>query len=165
LQVIEHLPEQRLHHVGIALFVRMRESVAARRGRRADRKQLRAVVTQGVAQIVQPNAMCQLAIKKADHVAPWRECPTLFVDPILGSQTADHPDGDELAKLIEYDRTVLGWFWFFHLLTSLVGSQPKPTTFLLFRKSLWDDCEYFTLFQKEIVFTDIAQLPSTTNIS
>jgi hypothetical protein len=132
LQVIEHLPEQRLHHVGIALFVRMRESVAARRGRRADRKQLRAVVTQGVAQIVQPNAMCQLAIKKADHVASWRKCPTLFVDPILGGQTADHPDGDELAKLIEYDRTVLGWFWFFHLLTSLVGSQPKPTTFLLF---------------------------------
>jgi hypothetical protein len=89
-------------------------------------------VTQGVAQIVQPNAMCQLAIKKADHVAPWRECPTLFVDPILGGQTADHPDGDELAKLIVYDRTVLGWFWFFHRLTSLVGSQPKPTTFLLF---------------------------------
>ena len=132
MKVIEHLPEQRLHHVGIALFVRMRESVAARWGRRADRKQLRAVVTQGVAQIVQPNAMCQLAIKKADHVAPWRECATLFVDPILSGQTADHPDGDELAKLIEYDRTVLGWFWFvFH--TGFFGRKPpKANHFLIF---------------------------------
>jgi hypothetical protein len=43
-------------------------------------------------------------------MAPWRECPALLVHPIFGGQTADHPDKDELAKLIEDDRTVLGWF-------------------------------------------------------
>ena len=59
--------------------------------------------------------MCQLAIKKAKHVAPWRACPTLFVDPILSGLTADRPNGDALAKLIENDKTVLDWFWFvFH---------------------------------------------------
>jgi transposase-like protein len=29
----------------------------------------------------------------------------------------------------KYDRTVFSWFWFFHQLAFLVGSQPKPTTF------------------------------------
>ncbi|MFQ3270019.1 MAG: hypothetical protein ACI9A1_000330 [Lentimonas sp.] len=26
----------------------------------------------------------------------------------------NHPDRDELAKLVKYDVTVLSWFWLFH---------------------------------------------------
>lgn len=69
--MIEHLPEQGLHHVGVAALVRMRESVATRRRGTAYREQLCAVVKQRVTQIVQPDAMSELAIQQADHLAPW----------------------------------------------------------------------------------------------
>ena len=116
LQMLEHLPGQRLHHVRVAAFVRMRESVAARRGRPAHSQELRTVVAQSVTQIVQPRAMNQVAVKQAHDMTPRRKSPALSVHPILGGQTANHPDRDELAKLIKDDRTVLGWFWlvFFH---------------------------------------------------
>ena len=100
LQMIEHLPEQRLHHVGVALPVRIGESVATRRGRPAHGEKLRAVVAQGITQIVQPDAMGKLAIQQADHVAPRSKRTTLFIHPILGGQAANHPHRDELAKLI-----------------------------------------------------------------
>ena len=113
--MLEHLPEQRFHHVGVALPVRIGESVATRRGRPAHGEKLRAVVAQGITQIVQPDAMGKLAIQQADHVAPRSKRTTLFIHPILGGQAANHPHRDKLAKLIEDDRTVLGWFWwFFH---------------------------------------------------
>jgi hypothetical protein len=65
-------------------------------------------------------------------VAPWRECPALLVHPILGGQTANHPDRDELAKLIENEKTVLAWFWLvFH--TGFLGRKPpKANHFLTF---------------------------------
>jgi len=56
----------------------------------------------------------ELAIQQADHMAPWGKGSTLFIDLILGGQITNHPIGDELAKLIEDDRTVLGWFGFVH---------------------------------------------------
>ena len=128
--MIEHLPEQSLHHIGITVLVRMRESVAARRRGTPYRKQLRTVVAQSVTQIIEPDAMGELAIQQTDYVAPWRKRPALLVDPILLCQRADHSHRDELAKLIEDGTPVLGWFWlFFHQLTSLVGSPPEPTTF------------------------------------
>ncbi len=83
LQVIEHLPEQRLHHVRIAFFICVRELIATRQGRPAHGEKLRAVVAQGATQIVQPGAMREVAIQQADHMAPRRKCPALFVDPIL----------------------------------------------------------------------------------
>lgn len=70
LQMVEHLPEQRLHHVRVAAFVRMRESVAARRSRPAHGQELRTVVAQRVTQIVQPRAMNQVAVKQADDMTP-----------------------------------------------------------------------------------------------
>lgn len=107
----------------------MRESVVARRCRPAHGEKLRAVVAQGVTQIVQPGAMDEVAVKQACDMALRRECLALFVHPILGSQAANHPNGDELTKLIENDRPVLGRFWLFFALASLVGSRPEPTTF------------------------------------
>ena len=108
----------------------MRESVATRRRGTTYRKQLRTVVAQSVTQIIEPDAMGELAIQQTDYVAPWRKRPALLVNPILLCQRADHSHRDELAKLIEDGTTVLGWFWlFFHQLTSLIGSPPKPTTF------------------------------------
>ena len=40
LQMIEHLPKQRFHHVGVALLVWMRESLATRRSRPAHSEKL-----------------------------------------------------------------------------------------------------------------------------
>lgn len=130
--MIEHLPEQSLHHTGITVLVRMRESVAARRRGTAYREQLRTVVPQCVTQIVQPDAVGELAIQQADNVAPWRKRPALLIDSILFGQRADHPDGDELAKLIEDDRTVFGWFWLlFH--TGFLGRKSaRANHFLTF---------------------------------
>ena len=117
----------------------MGKAVAAGRRGAANGKELRAMVTQGVADVVEPDRMGKLRVKQAHDVAPSRECPALFVDSVLGGQIANHSHRDELAKLIEDDVTVLGWFWLFHNSVSLVGNHPKPTTFsnLLFMAMGW----------------------------
>jgi hypothetical protein len=47
---------------------------------------------------------------------------------MIGCQITNHPHWDELAKLIKYDVTVLGWFWLFHnWLPWSEAAQSQPT--------------------------------------
>lgn len=128
--MLKHLPEQSFHHVGIASFVVMGKTVATGWGRASNPKELGTVMAQGITQVVQSNAVGQLAIKKADNVAPRRKCPALLVHLILRCQAAHHPNRGKLAKLIEYYRTIFGWFWLFHILDFPGRKSPKANHFL-----------------------------------
>ena len=81
LQMPQHLPEQRLHHVAVALPIGMRKSVSARGNRSPDRPELGRMMPQGVADVVKPDGMGQLRKEQTDHMTPWREGARLFIDP------------------------------------------------------------------------------------
>jgi len=43
-------------------------------------------------------------------MAPGLKCPRLFIDPMINGKFANHPDWNKFAQLIDYNRTMLGWF-------------------------------------------------------
>lgn len=88
--------------------------------------------------------MCKLAIQQTDYVAPRGKRTTLFVYFVFLGQRADHSYWDELAKLIENDTTVLGWFWLFFHSGFLGRKPPKANLFFSFYTSLWDGCDSFS---------------------
>jgi hypothetical protein len=50
---------------------------------------------------------------------------------MLGGQITNHPHGDELAKLIEDDRTVLGWLVWVVSSLGFLGRKPAETNHFL----------------------------------
>ena len=101
LQVSEHLPEQRLHHVAVALPVRMRKAVSTRRHRSPDRPQLGRMMPQGVADVVKPDGMGQLRKEQTDHMTPRREGARLFIDPVTAGQFFCQMRRGKFTKLMQ----------------------------------------------------------------
>jgi hypothetical protein len=76
--VLKHLPEQSFHHFGIASFVGMGKTVATGWGHASNSKELDTVMAQGITQVVQPNAVGQLAIKQANNPT-LKTCPSFCI--------------------------------------------------------------------------------------
>lgn len=123
LQRTEDLPEERFHHVAVAVFVRMGKAIAARWSRPANPAEFGLVVAQTIAHVVEPYRMGEVAIKQTHDMAPRRKRATLTLHPILVRKLSDHPGRDGLAKLIKHADAVLGWFWFF-IHTGFLGRKP-----------------------------------------
>ena len=118
LQVSEHLPEQRLHYVAVALPVGMRKAVSTRRHRSPDRPQLGRMMPQGVADVVKPDGMGQLRKEQTDHMTPRCEGARLFIDPVTASQFFCQMRRDKFTKLMQCAAV-------------LFGRNPLPSTFFI----------------------------------
>ena len=121
LQVSEHLPEQRLHYVAVALPVGMRKAVSTRRHRSPDRPQLGRMMPQGVADVVKPDGMGQLRKEQTDHMTPRCEGARLFIDPVTAGQFFCQMPPDKFTKLMQCAAVVFGRRRVFHTADSLVG--------------------------------------------
>ena len=109
LQMGKHRPEELLGHRRVAMFVSVRESVAAGRGGAPDARQPADMVAQGVAHVVEADRVGQLGVEHGDHVAPSREGPGLGLHPAGLRQFSDEMAGDEIAKLGQDTELASGW--------------------------------------------------------
>ena len=123
LQMRKGLPEQFLHHVAVAMFVRMGKRVAARRHNASDRCQLRGTVSQRVTDIIEPDGMGELSEKKGHHVAPRREGPRLLVYPVFAGGFFRLMRRDKFTKLMQCAAVVLDRRNFLLPADSLVGTE------------------------------------------
>jgi len=76
-------PEKILHHIAIASFVSMRESVAGGCDCSTETTKPTGMNTQCVTDIVKSDGMSKLGKEQTDHVAPSRECSSLLVNAVL----------------------------------------------------------------------------------
>ena len=140
----QHLPEQRLHHVAVALPIGMRKSVSARCNRSPDRPELGRMMPQGVAVVVKPDRMGQLRKEQTDHMTPRREGARLFIDLVTAVQFFRQMRRDKFTKLMQCAAVVFGRRRVFHTADSLVGIRRRPPFLSLFERQfhyiLWDGC-------------------------
>ena len=136
LQMPQHLPEQRLHHVAVALPIGMRKSVSARCNRSPDRPELGRMMPQGVADLVKADGMGQLRKEQTDHMTPWREGARLFIDPVLPGEFFRQMRRDEFTKLMQGAAVVFRRRYVFHTADSLVGIRRRPPFFNPARKGV-----------------------------
>ena len=114
-QVIHHLPKQLLGHLGRSLPVGIGKPVAAGRARTANSRQRARVQLQGITHVIQANAMGQLRIAQAHHMAPRAEGPCLLLHACLSGQVRDPMGWNIVAELTENCEFRRGWkFGFFH---------------------------------------------------
>jgi hypothetical protein len=136
LQMSKDLPEQLLHHVAVAMLVRMGKRIAARRHCTSDGHQLRCMVSQRITDIIEPDRMCQLGENQGHHVAPRCEGPRLLVDPMFTGEFFGYMRRDKFANLMQCAAVVFGRRYVFHQPDSLVGIQRRPPFLTRFFKSL-----------------------------
>jgi hypothetical protein len=129
LQMAKNFPEKLLHHVAVAMLVRVRKRVASGRYSAPDRSQLASVMAKRIAHIVESDRMGKLREKKAHHVAPRGEGPSPLVHTVLAGKFFRHVRRDKFTKLMQCAAVVLGRRYCFHALDSLVGIQRRPPFF------------------------------------
>jgi len=130
LQMGQHRPEEPLGHRRVAVFVRVREAVAAGRGGAANPGQPAGMVMRGVADVVQADCVGQLRVEHGHHMAPRAERARLGLDAGFPRQFSDQMAGYEIAKLSQDTELASGWSWsfpgfIFH--TRLLAQPAKPT--------------------------------------
>ena len=126
LEVPKDAPKQFLHHVTVAVLVRVRERVAAWRHRPTYRSKFCAMVTKAITDIVQPNRMSELSEKKTHHVTTRRKGSGLLVHTVLLRKFCRQMRGDEFTKLMQCAAVMLGRRYFFHTSDSLVAIRRRP---------------------------------------
>lgn len=126
LKVAKDRPEQFLHHVAIAVLVRMRERIAARRNSTPNRSKFSSMVAKAVTDIVQSNRMSELRKQKAHHLTPRRKGSSLFVYTMLLRKFCRQMRRDEFTKLMQCAAVMLGRRYVFHTSDSLVGIRRRP---------------------------------------
>lgn len=126
LKVSQDAPKQLLHHIAVAVLVRVRERVTAWRNHTTDRSKFGGVVPEAVADIVQPNRVGQLRKQKTNHVAPRSEGAGLLVHAMLAGKFFRQVRRDEFTKLMQCAAVVLGRRYLFHAMDSLVGIRRRP---------------------------------------
>ena len=129
LQMLKHLPEKSLHHLGVAILVRVRKGIAAWGHRSPDHRQSGCVMAQRVADIVQSDGMGQLCKKQTHYMAPGRKGARLFIDPVFAGQFLRQVRRDKFTKLMQCVRIMLGRRYLFHTTDSLVGIRRRPPFF------------------------------------
>ena len=79
----------------------MREVVAARRRGSAQTGQRTRMQPQGIANVIETNAMSQLRVKQRNHVTPGTEGPGFLIRLGLASNLRDQEFRNEVANLPE----------------------------------------------------------------
>jgi len=130
LKMSEDRPEQFLHHVAVAVLVRVRERVTRWCNRPPDRSKFGSVVAKAVAHVVQSDRMGQLGEQKAHHVAPRSVGARLFVHAMLARKFFRQVRRDEFTKLMQCAAVVFGRRYCFHTSDSLVGIRRRPPFFI-----------------------------------
>ena len=126
LEVPQHAPKQFLHHVAVAVLVRMRERVAPRRHRPTNRSKFCAMMTKAVADVVQPNRMSELSEKKTHYVTPRGKGSGFLVHTVLLRKFCRQMRRDKFTKLMQCAAVMLGRRYFFHTSDFLVGIRRRP---------------------------------------
>lgn len=126
LEMTKDSPKQFLHHVAVAVLVRVRESVAAWWHRPANGYKFCPMVAKAITDIVQPNRMSQLSEKKTHYVTPRSEGSSSFVHSVLLRKFCRQVRRDEFTKLMQCAAVMLGRRYLFHTSDSLVGIRRRP---------------------------------------
>jgi len=132
LQMREHRPEQRLGHFRVALAVGVREGVFAGRSRAANRRQRTGVQPQGVAHVIETEAVSELGVDQAHDMAPRTECAAPFLHGMFAGELRHQMVGNQIAKLPQ--KRELGRRWLalclaFHALPCGRVQTRKPILF------------------------------------
>ena len=139
-QVFQHRPEDLLSHLGGTGFVGVGKIIASRcRGSTQAGKRAR-MQAQGVADIIEADAVGQLGIKQGHHMTPGAEGADFLVHPGFAGELGNEKFRNEIANLaqqIQFGRRWNGFVCIFH--PCRVAGQSK--SFQLFLQSLWDGCE------------------------
>lgn len=98
LEVFEGFPEEFLHHVTVAGFVRVGEGVLGGRGGTSDGGELGGVVCEPVTYIVESHCVGELGVNETHDMAPRTEGPSLLVDTVFAGEFGDEMFGYELAN-------------------------------------------------------------------
>lgn len=114
LEMFEGFPEEFLHHIAVAGFVRVGEGVLGGRRGTPDGGELGGVVRESVADIIEPHGVGELGVNETHDMAPRAEGPSLLVDTVLAGELGDEMFGYELANSSQYDGIAPGWLFLFH---------------------------------------------------
>jgi hypothetical protein len=90
------------------------EGVARRGGGSAQAAEPRAMVAEGIADVVEARRVGELRKEQGDDVAPRQEGAGLFVDAVLFGEAGGEVGRDQLAKLGEDGQLCSGWFTIYH---------------------------------------------------
>ncbi len=100
-QMIEGFVEESLGDGGGPLAVRMGQGVSLRRHRTPDGGQRTGVLVQDVTEVVEAEAVGELAEEKSDNVTPMGEGPGVSLRAMFTSQLVDQMGRNEVADLME----------------------------------------------------------------
>ncbi len=132
LQMFQHRPEQLLGHFRIAPAVGVRERVFGRRRGPAQCRQRSGVQAQGVADVIESEAVGKLGVEQADDVTPRTEGAGLIFHAGLACQSRHQMRRNEVAKLAQERELAGGWLvscLIFHALPCGKAQTCKPTFF------------------------------------
>ena len=132
LQMFQHRPEQLLGHFRIAPTVGVRQRVFGRRRGPAQCRQRPGVQTQGVADVIESEAVGELGIKQTDDVTPRTESAGLIIHAGLAGQSRHQMRWNEVAKLAQQREFTGGWLvscLIFHALPCGKAQTRKPPFF------------------------------------
>jgi hypothetical protein len=109
LQMAKHRPEDLLGKARVALLVGMGKIIAARRRGCPQRAQRSAVQPQGIANVVEPDGVCELGVDQADQMAPRREGARFFVHTDLSRQLRHQIGRNQIANLPQHSKLAAAW--------------------------------------------------------
>lgn len=101
-QKFKRISEKRLRNGHVPATIRIRQRVLRSRRCIANAQELACVVPQGVADIVQGEAVGKLRIEQRDDMRPGRKPPGALVDAVLARKFSDKACRNQLAHLLEY---------------------------------------------------------------
>ena len=132
LQMFQHRPEELFGHFRISPAVGVRKRVFGRRRGPAQCRQRPRVQTQGVANVIESEAVGQLRVEQADDVTPRTEGAGLIIHAGLACQSRHQMRRNEVAKLAQQREFAGGWLvssLIIHALPCGKAQTRKPTFF------------------------------------
>ena len=111
-QVAQHLPKQLFGHRGRPFAVGIGKPIATRRRCTAHANQRTRVQLQGIAQVIQPEAVAELSVEQAHHRAPRRKTARLTL-VASGPRNLRHQERrNVIANLAQDGELGTGWSYF-----------------------------------------------------
>ena len=137
--MLEHSPEEFLGHLAGANFVGVGKIVAAGRGGPPQTGQRTRMQAQRITHIIEPDAVSQLRVEKANYMAPRTEGADLLFYSSFPSELGNQKIRNEVADLpqqIQFRRRWNDLVFLFHP-CRVAGLN---NSFQLFLHFLWDGC-------------------------
>ena len=129
-----HRPEEFLAQRRVALTVGVGKVVPAGRRGTPNGGQGARVQAQGIADIIEAEAVCDLTVTQSYYMAPRAVCPGLLIHSGLAGQVGHQVSGNEVEYLGGDGQPRRGWkvvVFAFHP-CRMAGSDPAFQPFLLF---------------------------------